>query len=556
MKLKQHLPLPHLLQRKVTGTGASPSLPWNTLLWFFLGLGIFFRIFHFFENRSLWLDEFYLNVSLIKLNFLQLATLPLYYEQKAPLGYLWAVRLAVMVFGKGEMALRLVSLLTGIAALFIFVPVSRYFLRPMGAAVAMGILALAHPLAFHSVEAKQYGVELFCTVAALYLYIRYHQRHAWRPLIGWGMGGAALIWFSYSSIFVLAGMAFGLCLFYLKRKDWKPLFMSMLPFSIWLISFAVNYLFFIQRHAESDWLVVWFQNREGFVPFPVSSLSEAKWFFQTPYRMLKYPLGLLWNFETLDHPIFRILLKLPLVPLACWAVGMAIFYRQDKKVLLVLTLPLILTFIASALKIYPFYERLLVFLAPFLIVFIARGCEWITHLLPAKRGWHLLIPFLLLAWPLGTAASTIVNPTLFGDYKKSYQREAMFYINDRFQEEDVVYVYWNMRHAYQFYKDAGCLKYQAIEGADVRFRAEGPEDYFLKLKPDFAQLAGNRRVWLVYNRLLMIDIGDYDNLPAWYFAANPAPERLIHSLFSSLGTEVDRYQEKDVTVSLFDLSNP
>ncbi len=71
-------------------------------LYLVLVIGIGFRLFHFFYNRSLFIDELYLNISLIKLNFWELATQALAYEQKAPIGYLWAVKLCVLLFGKGK----------------------------------------------------------------------------------------------------------------------------------------------------------------------------------------------------------------------------------------------------------------------------------------------------------------------------------------------------------------------------------------------------------------------------------------------------------------------
>ena len=149
---------------------------WAYIAWVFLALGVFLRIYHYIDNRSLWIDEVYLASSLIKMNFLELATPPLDYEQKAPIGFLWMVRLAIMAFGNGEMALRLVPLIAGIASLFIFRLVARFFLSPIGVAVALGILAFAPPLIYHSVEVKQYITGLLAATLALYLYTRYSRR--------------------------------------------------------------------------------------------------------------------------------------------------------------------------------------------------------------------------------------------------------------------------------------------------------------------------------------------------------------------------------------------
>ena len=64
----------------------------NIAIFAFIFIGVFFRVFHFFHNRSLFIDELFLNINLLKLSFRELAVGPFMYEQKAPIGYLWAVK--------------------------------------------------------------------------------------------------------------------------------------------------------------------------------------------------------------------------------------------------------------------------------------------------------------------------------------------------------------------------------------------------------------------------------------------------------------------------------
>ncbi len=99
------------------------------LLLIILVAGTILRIFHFLDNRSLWEDEVFLASSLVKMNFHELAYSTLDYQQRAPIGFLWLVRLSVILFGNHEMPLRLVSLISGVSGLFLFVPVARYFLQ-------------------------------------------------------------------------------------------------------------------------------------------------------------------------------------------------------------------------------------------------------------------------------------------------------------------------------------------------------------------------------------------------------------------------------------------
>ena len=119
---------------------------YQVITWLLILTGIFLRLYHYFNNRSLWEDEIYLSTGIDKLNFTQILHQPLDFQQKAPIGYLLVVKLCTMLFGPREMGLRFFPLVCGIALLFVFQPIARKFLGNLGLVVAMGILALAPPL--------------------------------------------------------------------------------------------------------------------------------------------------------------------------------------------------------------------------------------------------------------------------------------------------------------------------------------------------------------------------------------------------------------------------
>ncbi|WP_146897816.1 glycosyltransferase family 39 protein [Adhaeribacter aerolatus] len=540
-------------------TGATRNTKANGLLSLsisaLLAIGIFLRVFHFVDNRSLWIDEIYLATSLIKMNFGELLAPYLDYEQKAPVGFLWLVRACVMLFGTNEMALRLMPLLTGIASLFLFLPVARYFLKPMGVAVALGILALAPPLVYHAVEIKQYGFELFAAILVLYLYIRYQQKTDYGSLLFWGVAGAIIIWFSYTSIFLLAGMGIGLGLYYLLKRNWPAFFRTVIPATLWLLSFAVNYFLFTYKHAGSEWLTIWFRTYDGFMPFPPTSAADLGWFVQKIFSTLHYPLGLSWyslHFEY--NALLRILARMAWLPLIFLVVGLYGFFKHDKKVFLVMVLPFGLHLFASGLELYPFFDRLTVYLAPILILFIARGCQQLVEILPVRqRFWQYALPILLLTGPLVNSLRQVINPALFGDYKKSYQREALLYINEHYKPGDTVYVYWNTWPAYNFYKNAYGLKFDAIIGKDVRNISGSYEEYFANLRPDFEALAGKKRVWVVYNKFAMNKIGDIEGHPAWYYNDKRRTLDMIQATFDAKGRKLDSYEAIDMQVNLYDM---
>ncbi|MGV3587541.1 MAG: glycosyltransferase family 39 protein [Adhaeribacter sp.] len=529
--------------------GSVFTLP--VILLLLLGIGL--RVFHFWDNRSLWIDEIYLATSLIKMNFGELLAPYLDYEQKAPIGFLWLVRASVLLFGTNEMALRLIPLLSGIASLFLFLPVARYFLKPLGVTVALGILALAPPLVYHAVEIKQYGFELFAAILVLYLYTPFHKSQSFGSLLFWGLAGAVIIWCSYTAIFLFAGIGMGLGLYYLLKKDWPALFRSLIPSTLWLVSFAVNYFLFTYKHAGSDWLTIWFRTYGGFMPLSPAAIG---WLIQKVFATLHYPLGLSWyslHFEY--NAVLRILARMAWLPLIFLGLGLFRFFKLDKKAFLIMVLPVGLHLFASALEVYPFFDRLTVYLAPIFILFIARGCQYLVGLLPASQQfWQYALPVLLLTGPLANSVRQAINPAFFGDYKKSYQREALLYINEHYQPGDTVYVYWNTWPAYNFYKNAYGLKFEAIIGRDVRAISNSYAEYFQNLQPDFKSLTGKKRVWVIYNKFAMNKIGDIEGRPAWYYHDKLETLRMIQAQFDTMGQQQDSFETIDMKVNLYDMS--
>ncbi len=524
------------------------------MLWVLLGLGVFLRVFHYVDNRSLWLDEIYLASSLVNMDFAGLVLSDLEYQQKAPLGFLLLCKVAVLILGKSEMALRFVPLVCGLLSLFLFQSVCKYFLKLPGVTVAVGILALAPPLVYHTVEIKQYSTELLASILCLYLYTRFHRRQEISSLVLWGCWGALIIWFSFASIFVLAGMAMGIFLYHLSRKEWKILLRLSLPFLMWGCSFAVNYLLFTYKHADSAWLIHYFKIRSGFMPFPPESVRDLLWPIRKGgNRLIRFPLGLLWEVPETATGFWVYFLKKPLIPLICIGTGLLLLLKKDRKFLLVLLLPYFLAVAASALEKYPLYERLTVFLAPLLILIVAVGCERVIQMLqPVNKKAAVLFSLLLLGAPFWTSAKQIIDPSLFGGFKKAYYREALLLINNQFKEGDAVYVYWNMVTPYRFYKQTYGLTYDASVGSDVRGISRNSAEYFTRLGPEIKSAGTGKRVWLLYSKNRGVKIGEFDQQPAWYFREVIGGEKLYQK-FAALGKEIYVYDAPELKVCLFEI---
>ncbi len=532
-----------------SGTGNAAGQRWKVIAFCLIALGICLRLYHFFDNRSLWEDELFLASSLIRMDFHELVTQPLDYHQRAPFGFLWAVKLCVVLFGNQEMSLRLFPLMCSILSLFAFLPVARYFLKPVGTVVAVCILAIAPPLVYHSVEVKQYGPELLATILSLLFYAKYHDKSDWNSLLVWGAGGGILLWFSFTSLFVLAGIACCVSFSYLLKNDRRGFVRSLLPFSIWAISFGLNYYFFIGHYTDSGWLTDFWERREAFLPLPPAFLAEIKWLLHFVYSFVYYPLGLTWFELDYEHgysAVYRVLMRMPFLSLLVLFAGGLVMYRQRKKNFILLMSVVAVAIVASALRLYPLHERLNVFLAPVGILFVAYTCDWLFAF--RRRLFAYVVITVLLAAPLMNTILALADTSRFGGYKKSCQREAWMYLQQHYREGDLVYVYWNDLPGWNYYKHAYRLNMRVMEGRDVRHIADGFPDYFQKLSGDFDEIRKHRRVWVVYRYYNGMKTGDYEGQPEWYYKNINAVQQL-HTYLLSLGAEKQVFSIRKPAIS-------
>ncbi|MBC7418368.1 MAG: hypothetical protein H7325_09455, partial [Pedobacter sp.] len=433
-----------------------------------------------------------------------------------------------------------------------FIPVAKFFLNYWGVLVAVGILALAPAFVHHSVEVKQYGTELFATVLLLYFYIKYREKNTLLSKIVWALIGAIILWFSYAAIFVAAGIAFGLSLTFLIAKNWRLFFSNAAVFSVWMLSFLLNYVFVIHAHAESPWTKYWFDAYHTFMPFPPKDISDLIWFPLTIYRMFDYPLGLLWNFmPNFSSKTLAVLTKMPFIPIAALLIGIYALIKGKKEYLMVFSFTILLTFIASGLKLYPLVERFWVFIAPIFLIIIGLSVDFVAVRFKSK-SFVFVAAMLLIFSPLVQSTIYVIHPTEFFLHKRSFHREAFSYINNHFKAGDVVYVYWNDLAALHVYEIINKYKFKAIEGTDVRNLSNNYGDYYRKLEPDFKKLEG-KRVWLMVNTHFVSDIGDLVDEPVWYYRDSKTPPEHLIEQFSKMGKKMAQFRSADVDVFLFDL---
>lgn len=362
---------------------------WRGFAWLVGVCGGMFRLYEYFAGRSLWLDEASIALNILRRGYLDLLT-PLQYRQAAPVGWLWAEKLATQLFGPSEVALRLIPFLAGIACLPIVYQIGREIqVGNRGKVIglfAMVLFAFSPKLIYYASEVKQYSSDALCACLVLWSSLRVinERKHAWR--VAFITFPLCLI-FSHPSLFTLGGAMLTLIFWAVKRVEpfaiTNPTIkkLVMLAGLLLVVFFGLYFLNFraLQHHPTQ----AQFWERAG------AFLSKGN-----PVSALFNKTVAFFRFWTED--------------LALWVISACIFgvsvnvYKRNWLELGFLLAPFVLVVIAAYLKIYPFAGRLLLFLTPAMcVLFGYLGLFILERLVRAlKHAKSQEIPLIsnLLVW--------------------------------------------------------------------------------------------------------------------------------------------------------------
>lgn len=354
-----------------------------------LVVGIAMRLRFYFDRRSLWLDEVWVALNIVGRGFLGLAT-PLDYRQTAPVGFLWAERLAVRVGGMNELALRALPLLAGCLLLYALWMLARRLLDVRYAALCLAFAALSPLLLYYSNEAKPYILDALVAVVLTWLALDVLDapnapRAWWRLLIGGVLG----ILFSTPSAFVLAGIGIALIAHRAiggTRIGWARVAGVAV---VWVALFALGYFTLYRGVANSGYMQSSWE--ETFLAFPLGTLARRA---NTTSRMM-------W-INTLFGETEAMLLPKTLACVALLSAGGAVvlWRRRGLQATLLVVLPIVVAAGASFARLWPLTPRVLLFLAPALLLLLGAGIWGLARLLPARMqalalvllGGLLLVP--------------------------------------------------------------------------------------------------------------------------------------------------------------------
>ena len=499
------------------------------IVWVIIGLGVLVRLAQFLANSSLWVDEAALAVSIIGIPYADL-TKPLEFNTGSPLGFLVASKLSIQLFGSGEQALRLVPLLSGIGSIFLLYAVARHYIRPSAVPLALLLLATSTSVVRYSTFFRQYSSDMF--IALLIILVQtYAMRSglAFRWLITYTLLGAAAVWFSHPSVFVLAGMGGIMGANYLLQGNWRHAARVGAMSSAWLISFIASFkLTTVGDLATNEGVKNAISNyNSAFVPLFPTSLMDLQWYITVPFKLFDVPVGL---------PLTGLAAVLLLIG------ARAVFIKDSYKFFLLVS-PMAILFLASAARLYPISDRWFLFLVPSVLMLIAEGAMSLYGM--TKNATPLIgitLIGLLLLHPVASEAFHLVEPR-----GSERVRPALAHIQSRRTEGDALYIYSGGIKASTYYVDRfGMDDDEYTMGAHyVRDSSNAPRAAekwgALELyTSEIDEFIGNNRVWILFSNV-NTDNGINDET------------FLLHHL-DGIGRRLETFRADNAVVYLYDLS--
>lgn len=481
--------------------------------WLIMGIGAVLRIAQFIYNRSLTEGEAALALNIVQRSYSQLLK-PLDYAQAAPVGFLLLQKFMSTLLGLSEMGLRFLPLIAGIGALFLFYKIAKKTISEQSLTIALVLFAVGDHLIYFASEVKQYSSDVFIALLIIWLAILvFDKKFEIKYTMLFGFVSALCLWFSHPALFVFCASLIVIYIYALRRPQWSTLYGLLIATMFGLASFLANYLVTLSSLSKHEQLLTAWQS--SFMPLPPTSLLDIKWFAYVFLRTFKFPIGL---------SIYELLLA---VLAFLW--GCAMMFRYKKKDILLLILPILLALIASGLHRYPFEGRLLLFLAPFMILVIAQGISDIRNKIRHQSNFlGIALVIILLIHPVLLAGYHLIRPRAPEEL-----RTVLEYVDENWHDGDIIYVYYASLNAFRYYHDRYGFPAGYVGGIESR-------SDWINYYQDIQRLRGNKRVWLVFSHV------------ATHCGVDE--ERLFVSYLDLLGTQLDAFKAPGSAAYLYDMT--
>jgi len=382
---------------------------WRAWAMVLVGVGVLWRIARFWLNFPFWQDEAKRALNLLGRPLWDLHP-PHFYDQLQPPVFIFATQLLRLALSSREWVFRLIPLVSGLAALFLFYRFVRRRIDPLAGTLATGLLAVSSVSIELSTEFKPYVVDLL--LAVVYLILAYEMQEHPRRLRGPGLLMLVIplgMGLSYANIFLVGSFSLIVLPGVYRRGSRAGKFLFV---AANVVGLAV--LYGVVHQASSDeFATATSAMREGWWArsFPPGAPGEfIVWLFRVHLgAMSAYPI----KAYNLCATVLCGLTVVGVVRL------MAV---RNYRLLALLIGPFVLTFAAAVLQRYPYggEARVAQHLLPGLLIFSGVGFAEVVRRLEEPCSWAgRWVPHTALALLLVCAGYGVGH-----DFRNPYYRDS------------------------------------------------------------------------------------------------------------------------------------
>jgi hypothetical protein len=461
----------------ITIRGWRSFLSWEkTAAALLLLLGTALRLRQYMAGRSLWADEAMLALNIVNRSFGGLFR-PLDYDQGAPVGFLLVEKMFNVVLGKHELALRFFPLLAGLLSLWLFYRLLRRLTSGAGLLAALALFAFNPRLIYYSSEVKQYILDVAVALALLLIAApALSASPRTKDYVWLTVAGLVALWFSHPALFVLAGTGLAVTITALRRRNYAILRWVITMGAFWILEIIFLYFLILKELSQNAYMRDYWQG--AFLPVP--PWSEPGWFT----KALNENIGIQFGVPYAVFAAFSLIL-----------VGWVILWFRQRGYAVAFAAILLVTLTASALQLYPVFERMILFLVPIGFILIGKAMEviylrWQTYGVFAPLAVVLVTGYLLYG-PLTTSVANFIRPKYF-----EHIRPTMETLRGSWRDGDALFVSNGALPAFRFYAPFYGLEHVSYEFGE-REDYESPSSVLSRLDT----LNGQPRVWVLLSHV-------------------------------------------------------
>ena len=321
----------------------------------------------------LWLDEEAILLNVRDRSWSDLGG-SLWLGQSAPLGWLVVQRAVLVAFGSGELALRLVPLIFGIATVAGALWIGRRWMSPLGCAVTVLLFTFGPFVSHYVFEAKHYSADTFWATLLPALAVWASEGNdtitRTRRSLVWWVAAACGQALANGAVLIAPGCALFLGGYVVRRDDRRAAVIFLVGGLIWLAAFGVHYELALRATHESEYLRNYWV--ADLPPAGTGVADRVRWVASRLPALARNPIGTDWWLSVWT----------------CAALGLVLGGKRALG-LAFATAPLS-AFVLCAAGIVPLYERFLLWIVPAVYVGLALSIDRTARMIYdayGRRRW-------------------------------------------------------------------------------------------------------------------------------------------------------------------------